>query len=145
MIQEIGTPNNTEAWVQSKLERGEKIMGFGHAVYRADDPRSVLLKEIALDFDSELVVQAVAIEAEILRVLRAHKPNANIVTNVEYYAGLVLHLAGLAPQMFTPTFMVSRVIGWGSHLLEQAANNKIIRPSARYVGPTPAQNSKNRT
>lgn len=138
MIQDIGAPNNTESWVQNKLKNGEKIMGFGHAVYRADDPRSVLLKEIALEFDSELVGQAVAIEAEILRTLRTHKPNATIVTNVEYYAGLVLHLAGLAPQMFTSTFMVSRVIGWGAHVLEQAANNRIIRPSARYVGQAPS-------
>lgn len=135
MIEEIGDPGNTEAWVLNRLENGQRIMGFGHAVYRADDPRSVLLKEVALEFDSELVANAVAIEEGILDVMRRWKPDTVIVTNVEFYAGILLHLAGLAPQMFTPSFMVSRVIGWSAHVLEQAANNKIIRPSARYVGP----------
>lgn len=139
MLEAIGDPANAENWVRARLDRGERIMGFGHAVYRAEDPRSQLLKEVALGFDNELVARAVAIEERILSVMRSWRPKATIVTNVEFYAGIVLHLAGLAPSMFTPTFMVSRVIGWSAHILEQAANNKIIRPSARYIGrqPTP--------
>lgn len=137
MIDEIGDPANTEAWVLDRLERGEKIMGFGHAVYRAEDPRSVLLKEAALAFDSEIVDRAVEIEHRILSVMRRWKPDAVIVTNVEFYAGVALHLAGLPADMFTPSFMVSRAIGWGAHILEQADNNKIMRPAARYIGPPP--------
>ncbi len=144
MIEEIGDPANTEAWVERRLADGGKIMGFGHAVYRADDPRSTLLRETAQSFvgrhpDSELVERALDIEPRILTVLRSHKPEATIVTNVEYYASLVLRLAGLSPDLFTPTFTVSRVLGWTAHILEQAANNKIIRPSAAYVGPDPAR------
>lgn len=143
MIEEIGEPDNTEAWVEKRLADGGKIMGFGHAVYRSDDPRSTLLRETAKSFvddhpDSELIERALEIEPRILKVLRAHKPEATIVTNVEYYASLVLRLAGLSPELFTPTFTVSRVLGWTAHILEQAANNKIIRPSASYVGPAPA-------
>ena len=137
MIEAIGDPQNTEDWVLQQLKAGGKIMGFGHAVYRAEDPRSELLKRMALEFDSKLVERAIDIEDRILQVMREWKPDAVIVTNVEFYAGIVLHLAGLEPDMFTPTFMVSRTVGWGAHILEQAANNKIIRPGARYVGPDP--------
>ncbi len=138
MLREIESPERAAAWVDRALARGEKVMGFGHAVYRADDPRSRLLKEVALGFDSPHVHTAVKIEEAILEALRKAKPAATIVTNVEFYAGIVLELAGLSPAMFTPTFMVSRIIGWGAHILEQAAANKIIRPSARYVGPRPS-------
>lgn len=138
MIEEIGDPSKTEDWVVERLQRGERIMGFGHAVYRAEDPRSVLLKEIACEFDSPLVDRAVEIEERILTVMRRWKPDSVIVTNVEFYAGIVLHLAGLAPEMFTPSFMVSRAIGWGAHIVEQASDNKIMRPSARYVGRAPS-------
>lgn len=138
MVDAIGDPSNTEQWVTERLESGKKIMGFGHAVYKADDPRSTLLREIAQEFGGELVERSIAIESRVLGVLRAHKPEATIVTNVEYYGGLVMLLAGLPPELFTPTFTVSRVIGWTAHILEQAANNKIIRPAANYVGPEPA-------
>ncbi len=137
MLDEIGEPSNTEAWARRKLEEGGPIMGFGHAVYRADDPRSTLLREIALGLGGELVQRAEEIESRMLAVLADWKPEATIVTNVEYYAAVVLHLAGLPQSMFTPTFTTSRVIGWAAHLLEQAGNNKIMRPKARYVGPEP--------
>lgn len=144
MIQAIGTPSATQAWVLERLERGEKIMGFGHAVYRADDPRSVLLRDLVVELGPalgqlELVERAVEIESRTLEVLRRWKPESTIVTNVEFYAGVALHLAGLSPELFTPSFTVSRAIGWSAHILEQAANNKILRPSARYVGPEPVQ------
>ncbi len=135
MLDAIGRPENAGPWVRSELARGGKIMGFGHAVYRTEDPRSRLLLEMARRFDDPLVAQAEAVEAGILAALRAHKPDAPIQTNVEFYAAIVLHLCGIPTPMFTPTFAVARVIGWTAHILEQASTGKIIRPSARYVGP----------
>ena len=134
MIDAIGDPSNTEAWVRAELARGGKIMGFGHAVYRTEDPRSRLLLEMAHTFDDPLVARAERIESAILRALRAHKPDSPIQANVEFYAAVVLHLCGIPAAMFTPTFAVARVVGWTAHILEQAAVSKIMRPSARYVG-----------
>ena len=137
MIEEIGDPANARGWVQAKLDAGEKIMGFGHAVYRAEDPRGIVLREAAESIGGPLVERAVLIEAEILATLRAWRPEQTIVTNVEYWAAVALGMAGLPPELFTPTFGVSRIVGWSAHILEQAAAGKIIRPSARYVGPEP--------
>ncbi|MEM7340137.1 MAG: citrate/2-methylcitrate synthase [Actinomycetota bacterium] len=137
MLDEIGDPAHAEAWVQARLNRGEPIMGFGHAVYRAEDPRGVLLRREAERFDDELVERAIEIEQRILALLARWKPTARIVTNVEYYAAVALHLAGVPRTMFTPTFAASRAFGWAAHVLEQAADNKIMRPAARYVGPPP--------
>lgn len=137
MLDAIGDPSNTEKWAEAQLEADHKLMGFGHAVYRADDPRSLLLREVAQGLGGELVDRAVEIEARMLDLLARWKPEATIVTNVEYYAAVVLHLAGVPQEMFTPAFTTSRVVGWVAHLLEQAADNKIMRPKARYVGPEP--------
>ena len=134
MLDAIGTPARARAWATAELDAGRMLMGFGHAVYRAGDPRSATLKQVAVDIGGEIVDRAVAIEAELLSLLAQRKPDAVIVTNVEYYAAVVLHLAGLGQDAFTPTFTASRVVGWAAHILEQAAGNKIIRPSARYVG-----------
>ena len=139
MLEEIGDPDRAYGWARERVGRGQVIMGFGHAVYRAGDPRSALLKEAAETIGGELVARSSAIEAHILRALRDAKPHATIVTNVEYYAAIVLHLAGVPQELFTPTFAASRLAGWGAHVLEQAASNKIIRPSARYVGPSAPQ------
>ncbi len=137
MLDAIGDAENAEAWIAAELAAGGKIMGFGHAVYRADDPRSETLRATAVELGGDLVERAIAIESRLLAALRAWRPSAVIATNVEYYAAVVLHLAGLPQEAFTPTFTTSRIVGWGAHLLEQAADNKIIRPSARYIGPTP--------
>ena len=137
MLEAIGRPDDAEAWVTAELAAGRKIMGFGHAVYRAADPRSETLREVALELGGDLVERAAEIESRLLAFLAGWKPGAVIVTNVEYYAAVVLHLAGLPQEAFTPTFTTSRIVGWGAHLLEQAADNKIIRPSARYTGPLP--------
>ncbi len=139
MVNDIGQPDQTERWARDRLDAGDKIMGFGHAVYRADDPRSDLLREVAIGLGGELVDRALEIEDRMLTVLRAWKPEAVIVTNVEYYAAIVLHLAGIPQELFTPTFTTSRVVGWGAHVLEQAGANKIMRPKARYVGPEPSR------
>ena len=139
MIDEIGTPARAAEWVRSRLDSGQKIMGFGHAVYRVNDPRGVVLRSAAEDLGGDLVERAAGIEEEILAVLADWKPNQRILTNVEYWASVVLELAGLPRVMFTPTFAVSRSIGWSAHVLEQAQNGKLLRPSARYTGPEPAR------
>lgn len=141
MLNAIGDPGETERWARSTLESGRKIMGFGHAVYRTGDPRSAVLRQVADNFtephERDLVARAEEIEQRLLSVLGHYRPNSPIVTNVEYYAAVVLHLAGVPQEMFTATFMVSRIAGWCAHILEQAAANKIMRPSSRYIGPPP--------
>ena len=137
MINGIGDPANTEQWLTAHLAAGRKVMGFGHAVYRGEDPRSRLMREVAEALGGELIERAIPIEARVLAYMQEAKPDAVIQTNVEFYAGVVMEQCGLPRSMFTPTFNVSRIIGWCAHILEQAANNKIIRPSARYVGPEP--------
>ncbi len=134
MLGEIGEPANTESWVRQRLEAGDKIMGFGHAVYRAGDPRTELLRRSAMAMGGPLVERAVEVEQRTLAVLRAWKPDAVIVTNVEFYAAVVLHLAGIPQDHFTAMFTISRMFGWAAHVSEQLADNKIMRPSSRYVG-----------
>ena len=131
----IGTPDRAAAWVRREVAAGRRIMGFGHAVYRAPDPRSGLLREVAESLGGELVERAIAIETEILTTLAELKPDRPLPSNVEFYAGVIMATVGLPPEMFTPTFAVSRAIGWVTHAVEQAAANKLIRPSAHYVGP----------
>ncbi|WP_432939238.1 citrate synthase [Kribbella sp. CA-253562] len=136
-LDEIGRPDRADAWVRAKVAAGDRIMGFGHAVYRTDDPRSLMLREIAQGLGGELVDFAVTVERTVVDVLAELKPGRNLYANVEFYAGVVMDRCGLPRSMFTPTFAVSRVIGWTANILEQAEDGKIIRPSARYVGPPP--------
>ena len=142
LLDEIGSPDRIDEVVGPMIEHGEKIMGFGHAVYRTEDPRSLMLRDVARrlatdDASRAFVSFAEATEAGVVRLLDELKPGRRLRTNVEFYAGVVMHLCGLPPEMFTPTFAASRVIGWCANILEQAADNKIIRPSARYIGPPP--------
>jgi citrate synthase len=115
------------------------MMGFGHRVYRTDDPRSLLMRQVAERLGGPLVDLAVAVEATVVRVLAELKPGRDLYANVEFYAGVVMEQCGLPRELFTPTFAASRTVGWCAHVLEQAADNRIIRPSARYVGPPPPQ------
>ena len=134
----IGDPANTEAWVEAEVAAGRRIMGFGHAVYRTRDPRSALLREVAVGLGGDLVDQAIDVEGRILATLQRLKPDHPLPSNVEFFAGVVMASAGLPRALFTPTFAVSRSIGWVTHAVEQAAIGKLIRPSAHYVGPHPS-------
>jgi len=135
----IGRPDQAADWVREEVAAGRRIMGFGHAVYRAPDPRSALLREVAVELGGPLVERAVATETEILVTLAGLKPDRPLPSNVEFYAGVIMETVGLPRPMFTPTFAVSRTVGWVTHALEQAAVGKLIRPAARYVGPTPTR------
>jgi citrate synthase len=139
MLDAIGEPERAEAWITDAVARGHRIMGFGHPVYKTADPRSKMLRAVAEQFGGPLVDFAVEVEGTVERVLANLKPGGELHTNVEYYAAVVMHLCGLPRALFTPTFAVSRVVGWSAQVLEQAQDSAIIRPSARYVGPPPPQ------
>ncbi|WP_410792960.1 citrate/2-methylcitrate synthase [Kribbella sp. C-35] len=136
-LDEIGTPDRIDDWVRAKVSAGDRIMGFGHAVYRTEDPRSLMLRDIARGIGGDLVDFATTVEQRIVDVLAELKPGRNLYANVEFYAGVVMELCGIPRAMFTPTFAVSRIIGWSANILEQATDPKIIRPAATYVGPPP--------
>ncbi|VXC17116.1 Citrate synthase [Microbacterium sp. 8M] len=141
MLDEIGTPERAEEWVRDRVQHGGRIMGFGHAVYRTEDPRSRLLRGVAqrLRTDglaSDRVDLAVTVEQTVLRVLDELKPGRSLRTNVELYAAVVMEACGIPRELFTSTFASARLIGWGAHACEQVQDGKILRPSSRYVGPT---------
>ncbi len=135
----IGSPDRVEAYVRDAIGRDERIMGFGHPVYRTEDPRSRLLRGVAEQFGGPRYELARQVELAVLRALDELKPGRALHTNLEYYAALVMELCGLPREMFTPTFAVGRMAGWTAHALEQARDPKIIRPSSRYVGPPAPQ------
>jgi citrate synthase len=137
-IHQIGDPANAEQWVRDAIGRGERIMGFGHRVYRAYDPRAAALRTVAEGMTSmaDWLDTAVKVEDVVLRVLAELKPGRVIKTNVEYYAAAVLQGVGLAPELFPATFALARHAGWTAHAIEQASANKLIRPDMRYTGPS---------
>jgi citrate synthase len=137
MLDAIGTPERAEAYVRHAVEHGERIMGFGHRVYKTDDPRSLLLRSVSEALGGPLVEFSQAVERTTVDVLAELKPGRQLYTNVEFYAGVVMHTCGIPREMFTPTFAAGRTIGWCTHVMEQAAHNRLIRPAARYVGPPP--------
>ncbi|MFT4234295.1 MAG: citrate synthase [Microbacterium sp.] len=134
-LDEVGSVDNAETWIRSELAAGRRIMGFGHAVYRTRDPRSELMKEFAVRLGGGRVALALEYERIAQRVLEEHRPGRELHTNVEFYAAVVLERVGVPRRLFTPTFAVARTVGWTAHILEQAEDPRIIRPSARYVGP----------
>jgi citrate synthase len=136
-LHEMGSVDQAEHWIRATLERGERLMGFGHRVYRAYDPRAAALRAVAASQSgvADWLDKAVAVEEIALRVLAEFKPDYPIKTNVEYYAAAVLQGVGLPPNLFPATFALARHAGWTAHCLEQAAVNVLIRPDVRYVGP----------
>ena len=139
MLDEIGSEDRAEGWVREALARGERIMGFGHRVYRTEDPRAALLRATAQELGGSRIELALRVEEVVKQVLAETKPGRALDVNVEYYAALVLDAVGLPAMLFTPTFAISRSIGWMAHALEQMQGNRIVRPSARYVGIPPVR------
>jgi citrate synthase len=139
MLDAIGTADRAEAYIRHAVENGERIMGFGHRVYKTDDPRSLLLRSVTERLGGPLVEFSQSVERTTVDVLAELKPGRQLYTNVEFYAGVVMHTCGIPREMFTPTFAAGRTIGWCTHVMEQAAHNRLIRPAARYVGPPPPQ------
>jgi citrate synthase len=141
MVFEIGTAERAETVIRAKLDRRERLMGFGHRVYRVRDPRADVLGEAAEHFymnggDRGIYYLARSVERTALRLLAEHKPERRLDTNVEFYTALLLHGLGLPRELFTPTFAVGRVLGWSAHCLEQLRDGRLIRPQSAYVGPT---------
>ncbi|GAA3708411.1 citrate/2-methylcitrate synthase [Streptomyces tremellae] len=135
----IGSVDRIDPWIRERVLAGERIMGFGHAVYRTEDPRSRLLRDIARQHGGPLADFAVQVEERVEAILAELKPGRELHTNVEFYAGVVMEQCRLPRAMFTPTFAVARVVGWSANVLEQAGDTKVIRPAARYAGPPPPQ------
>jgi len=136
MLDAIGSADRAEGWIRERLARKEVLFGFGHRAYKTDDPRAVVLHRIARDVaDPHRLALAEAVERTALDALRREKPGARLFTNVEYYSAVVLEGVGLPRELFTPTFAVARTAGWAAHAIEQAADNRLIRPDVEYVGP----------
>jgi citrate synthase len=136
MLDAVGTPDNAETWIRGALARKERLMGFGHRVYKTSDPRAEILREIARENSEPALFRlAQTIEDHGLKILHEAKPDRRLYTNVEFYSAAVLHAVGLPRDLFTTTFAASRTAGWTAHILEQAADNRLIRPDVEYVGP----------
>jgi citrate synthase len=135
MLDAIGTPDRAAGWIDQALAAGRRLMGFGHRVYRAEDPRAACLRETAETLGGPRVALARAVERVALDRLRAAKPGRALQTNVEFWSAVVLERVGVPRELFTPTFCLSRTVGWTAHVREQIADNRLIRPAAEYVGP----------
>lgn len=141
MLRDIRTAANAEGWVRRELAAGRRIMGFGHRVYKVRDPRAEVLGQIAGELsgavldDRRLFDLARQVEATVLRVLEEVKPGRHLRTNVEFYTALVLQAIGLQPAMFVAMFACGRCAGWCAHVIEQHAEDHLIRPQSEYVGP----------
>ncbi|HET9719788.1 MAG TPA: citrate synthase 2 [Solirubrobacteraceae bacterium] len=137
MLDEVEAAGDAEAYVRATLDRGERLMGFGHRIYRAEDPRARVLRETAKDLGARRVEVAEALEQAALSELQARRPDRVLATNVEFWSAVVLDLADVPPALFTPMFTCARVAGWSAHIMEQKREGRLIRPTARYVGAGP--------
>jgi len=135
-IHKVGSPERAEEWVRDALARGERLMGFGHRVYRAYDPRARALRTVveAMSTRPDWLELAIKVEDVALKVLEEKYPDRPLKTNVEFYAAAVLQGVGLTPDLFPATFALARHAGWTAHVIEQASANRLIRPDARYIG-----------
>jgi citrate synthase len=137
MLDEVEASGDAERYVRDLLDRGERLMGFGHRIYRAEDPRAKVLRETSRRLGSHRVEVAEALEQAALAELQARKPDRVLATNVEFWSAVVLDFAKVPPDLFTPMFTCARTAGWSAHILEQKREGRLIRPTAKYVGPAP--------
>jgi citrate synthase len=140
MLDAVGTPQRAEAVLRAMLARGERLMGFGHRIYRVRDPRADALKAALLTLPpSPRMELALAVEAAALKLLREKKPDRPLETNVEFFTALLLDALGFPREAFTAVFAIGRTAGWIAHAREQALSGRLIRPKSRYVGPLPRE------
>ena len=137
MLDDLAAVGDAERYVKALLDRGERLMGFGHRVYRAEDPRARVLRRTAKEIGAPRVEVAEALEEAALKELHERKPDRVLATNVEFWSAVVLDYADVPPELFTPLFSCARVAGWSAHILEQKREGRLIRPTAKYVGPPP--------
>lgn len=140
MLDEIGDLSHVESWVREKIQKGERLMGFGHRIYKTYDPRAAILKEIVKQIPSANNAQlalSLALEKIGVTLLEEYKPGRNLYPNVEFWAAAVLRTVNLPKELYSPTFAAGRMAGWVAHILEQSENNRLIRPSSQYLGNIP--------
>jgi citrate synthase len=137
MLDQVAAMGDAERYVKELLDRGERLMGFGHRIYRAEDPRARVLRTTARRLGSPRVEVAEALEHAALAELEARKPDRVLATNVEFWSAVVLDFAEVPPDLFTSMFTCARTAGWSAHILEQKREGRLIRPTAKYVGPGP--------
>jgi len=137
MLDEVESTGDAEKYVKDLLDRKERLMGFGHRVYRAEDPRARTLRRAAKELGAPRFDAALALENAALKDLRERRPDRPVETNVEFWAAIVLDFAEVPSHMFTSMFTCARTAGWSAHILEQKKTGRLVRPSARYVGPDP--------
>jgi len=142
MLEEVEQLGDAERWVNDALDRGDRLMGFGHRVYRAEDPRARVLRRTASQLGSPRYETAEALEKAALKALQERRPDRVLATNVEFWSAVVLDMAEVPPELFTPMFTCARVAGWSAHILEQKREGKLIRPTAKYVGHGPRKLSE---
>jgi citrate synthase len=139
MLDEVAEMGDAEKWVKDAMDRKERLMGFGHRVYRAEDPRARVLRKTAHEVGAPRAQVAEALEEAALAELKERYPDRVLATNVEFWSAVVLDYAEVPPDLFTPMFTCARVAGWSAHILEQKREARLVRPTADYVGPGPRQ------
>ena len=137
MLDDVAEMGDADRYVKDLLDRGERLMGFGHRVYRAEDPRARVLRRTARKLSAPRVEVAEALEEAALAELQARRPDRVLATNVEFWSAVVLDFAEVPPELFTPMFTCARTAGWSAHILEQKREGRLIRPTAKYVGAAP--------
>jgi citrate synthase len=137
MLDDVAAAGHAERYVKDLLDRGDRLMGFGHRVYRAEDPRARVLRRAAHELGAPRVEVAEALEKAALAELHARHPERVLQTNVEFWSAVVLDYAEVPPELFTPLFTCARTAGWSAHILEQKREGRLIRPTAKYIGPPP--------